>query len=94
MTRIAKFLENELDRINNYLSMAEANLTVITELCSNGCNKITPQTDKSDEKVIQYLDDKLSVLEAKITSSKDIINNFKDFYFNLEPAEKVKKGQI
>ena len=55
MSRVAKFLENELDRVNTYLSMAQANLLVTMELCENRCNKITSSLDLKDEKIIEYL---------------------------------------
>ena len=35
MSGISKFLENELDKINEHLSMVRGNLSVPIELCEN-----------------------------------------------------------
>ena len=57
MGRIAKFMENELDRVNEYLSMALSNLIVVNELCEDRCKKITAELSNVDENVINYLED-------------------------------------
>lgn len=87
MSRVSKFLENELDKVNEYLSMAKARLVVTSELCEDRCKKITDQLSEKDEKVIDYLDDEISRLEIKIHDAGEIIEKFKDFYFNLEGKE-------
>ena len=84
MSRVSKFLENELDRISDYLAMAQAKLEVPAELCETNCERITPVLTEKDEKVIGYLTKELSLLEAKINDAKDIIDRFKDYYFELE----------
>ena len=84
MGRIAKFMENELDRVNDYLSMAHSNLIVISELCEDRCKKITPNLSHIDEHVVKYLENKLSLLDAKITTAKEIIDDFKDFFYESE----------
>ena len=84
MNNISKFLENELDRINNYLSMASSNLIVVSELCEDRCEKITPQVSDVDMQVFEYLDRELSLLDAHIISAKEIITKFKDYYYNIE----------
>lgn len=81
MARIAKFLENELDRISNYLSMAEANINVLTDLCYDKGEKIS-KPDREDTEIMSYLESKLSLIEAKIVSSKEVIADFKDYYFS------------
>ena len=82
MGHIAKFMENELDRVNEYLSMARSNLIVVNELCENRCKKITPKLSNTDENVIDYLEEKLAILDAKIVNAKEIINDFKKFFFD------------
>lgn len=88
MSRVSKFLENELDRVNGYLSMAQANLLVAMELCENRCNKITPNLDLKDEKIIDYLNNfELSKLSSRIEDAREIIDNFKKF--SLENEEEA-----
>ena len=53
MSKITKFIENELDRVNEYLSMAKANLVVVTELCHDKCCKITKNLTEEDLKIIK-----------------------------------------
>lgn len=84
MGRIAKFMENELDRVNEYLSMALSNLIVVNELCEDRCKKITPELSNIDENVVNYLEDKLAILDAKIVNAKEIINDFKNFFYDSE----------
>ena len=52
MSKISKFLENELDRVNDYLGMAKANLIVATELCQDKCEKITNKLTEEDFKIV------------------------------------------
>ena len=88
MSRVSKFLENELDRVNNYLSMAYANLLVTMELCENRCDKITSSLDVADEKNIDYLNNfELSKLASRIEDARDIIDKFKKF--SLENEEET-----
>ena len=85
MSRVSKFLEDELDRVNNYLSMAYANLLVTMELCENRCEKITSELDLKDEKNINYLNNfELSKLASRIEEARDIIDDFKKFSFDNE----------
>ncbi len=85
MSRVSKFLENELDRVSNYLSMAQANLFVTMELAENRCNNITETIDSNDEKAIDYLNNfELTKLSSRIEDAKEIINNFKKFTLMLE----------
>lgn len=84
MGRVTKFIENELDRINEYLSMAKACLEVTSELCEDKCKKIVPVISIEDEQVLTYLSEELVLLDTKICDAKNIINKFKDYYFNLE----------
>lgn len=84
MSRVTKFMENELDRVNEYLSMAKANLLITSELCEDRCKRITSDLTIDEEKVIDYLNKELSKLDAKINDAKDLISKFKDFYFDLE----------
>lgn len=81
MSKIAKFLENELDRVNEYLSMAKSNLQLIQDLCEDKCSRITSDLSDIDKNVIEYLDKKISLLDAKISNSKEIIYDFKKYYF-------------
>ena len=81
MSKIAKFLENELDRVNEYLSMAKSKLQLIQDLCEDKCSRITSDLSDIDKNVIEYLDKKISLLDAKISNSKEIIYDFKKYYF-------------
>ena len=58
MSKIGRFLENELDRVNDYLGMAKANLVVASELCQDKCRKITRNLSENDIKIIKYLNEK------------------------------------
>lgn len=91
MSRVAKFLENELDRVNDYLAMAKANLVVATELCDDRCKKIAPCLSSTDEMVIDYLERELSILDAKINNAREIIYKFKDYFFEIETDYKEYK---
>ena len=93
MSRLTKFLENELDRIYDYLGMAKSNLIVISELCDNRMGQITPILEKGESEVIDYLNKELSVLEAKVNESRQIINNFKTYYYNMENPFEINKGR-
>ena len=85
MSRIAKFLENELNRVSSYLGMAQANLIVTQELTENRCKNITPKLDTADEKIIDYLNNfELSKLASRIEDAREIIDNFKKFYLELD----------
>ena len=85
MRRVAKFLENELDRVNNYLCMAQANLFVTMELCENRCDKITSELDFKDEEIINYLNNfELSKLCSRIEDAREVIENFKKFTIEQE----------
>lgn len=85
MSRVSKFLENELDRVNSYLSMAQANLLVTMELCENRCEKISSGLDSKDEKIIDYLNNfELSKLSSRIEDAREIIDNFKKFSLENE----------
>ena len=86
MGQMASFLANELDRVDNYLSMAKANLIVIRDLCDDRCKQLAESITEIDEKVFDYLEDELSILDAKISSSKEIIANFKHYFFDLKSA--------
>ena len=88
MNNISKFLENELDRINNYLSMASSNLIVVNELCEDRCKKITSVLSDVDIQVFDYLEKELSLLDAHILSAKDIITKFKNYYYSIENLKK------
>ena len=82
--RISKFIENELDRVNEYLSMAKANLITTKELCENYCVTIVPELNTTDEKVVNYLNKNLLVLDSKIDSAKEVINEFKRYYYLIQ----------
>lgn len=84
MSRIAKFLENELDRVNEYLSMAKASLALTTELCEAKCAQITDSLDLEDKKFVGYLNDKIDLLEAKIIEASLLVEQYKKFYFELQ----------
>lgn len=85
MSRVSKFLENELDRVNSYLSMAQANLLVTMELSENRCEKISSGLDSKDEKIIDYLNNfELSKLSSRIEDAREIIDNFKKFSLENE----------
>lgn len=85
VSRVSKFLENELDRVSTYLSMAQANLLVTQELTENRCEKITNNLDFIDEKIIDYLNNfELSKLSSRIEDAREIIDNFKKFTLELE----------
>lgn len=87
MSRVSKFMENELDRVNEYLSMAKASLLVTSELCEDNCKMITSTLNPTDEKVVNYLNAELSKLDAKIMDAKSLITKFKSFYFELDNNE-------
>ena len=93
MSRLTKFLENELDRIYDYLGMAKSNLIVISELCDNRMGQITPILEKGESDVIDYLNKELSILEAKVDESRQIINDFKTYYYNMENPFEINKGR-
>ena len=93
MSRLTKFLENELDRIYDYLGMAKSNLIVISELCENRMGQITPILEKGESDVIDYLNKELSILEAKVDESRQIINDFKTYYYNMENPFEINKGR-
>lgn len=82
MSKIAKFMENELDRVNEYLSMAKASLVVTSDLCDDRCKKLTSNLDRDDERFIDYLNGELSILDAKINDAKDLISKCKNFYYD------------
>lgn len=88
MSRISKFIERELDMVNEYLGMAKARLAVVTELCENNCEQITNSLDSEETEIINYINNKLYNLDSKISSAKDGIYQFKDFCFNLETIKK------
>ena len=91
MSRLTKFLENELDRINDYLGMAKGNLTVVSELCENRLSQISPALDSNECQVVDYLNKELILLSIKISESKQIISNFKNYYHNLETQIELNK---
>ena len=86
MSKISKFLENELDRVNDYLGMAKANLIVATELCQDKCEKITNKLTEEDFKINEYLNDELPKLETKICAAKNLIKDFKNYTYDLEKS--------
>ena len=95
MSKVSKFLENELDRVNNYLSMAQANLLVTMELCENRCEKITQNLDFKDEKIINYLNNfELSKLSSRIEDAREIIEDFKKFSLEKEDEFIVLEKEI
>ena len=83
-SKISYFLEDELDRVNEYLSMAKANLVTATELCQNRCSNITPVLCKRDEQVINYLNKDLIKMDEKIDAVKDLIEKFKKFHYQIQ----------
>lgn len=89
MAQISKFMENELDRVGQYLSMAKANLVVTSEMCRDRCKSITPELNDIDEKVVNYLDTELEKIDSKISDACEIIGEFKQFY--LKTLEKNQK---
>ena len=91
MSRLTKFLENELDRVNTYLGMAKSNLAVVTELCENRLCQLTPSLDKNESLVVDYLNDELSILSIKLAEAEQIILKFKSYYYNLETPLETKK---
>ncbi len=93
MSRLTKFLENELDRVYDYLGMAKSNLIVISELCDNRMGQITPVLEKGEGEVVDYLNKELSLLEAKVDESRQIINEFKTYYYNMENLFEINKGR-
>lgn len=94
MNNVSKFMENELDRIDNYLSMASSNLVVVSELCENRCENIASSLSEIDFKVFNYLDKELSLLDAHILSAKDIISKFKNFYYCIGNVNNVEEPFI
>ena len=92
MAHISKFMENELDRVSQYLSMAKANLIVTSEMCRDRCKTITPNLSDIDIEVVNYLDPELEKINSKISDACEIICEFKKFYFNtLEKLNYTKK---
>ena len=84
MPGVSKFIESELDRVNDYLGMAKANLVVASELCEERCKRITSTLNPVDEKVIDYLNKELYKLDVKIADARAMISQFKSYYFDLE----------
>lgn len=84
MSGISKFLENELDKINEHLSMVRGNLSVPIELCENKCSLITKELTDTDEKVIDFLNIELSKINSKIERAQELIQGFKDYYYDLK----------
>lgn len=83
MSRISKFLENEIDRAGEYLAMAKTILTIPSELCENNCDSISCELDENDKEVIKILNDELPRIEERINDAKEIISKFKNRTFNL-----------
>ncbi len=80
MSKCSKFLENELDKVHNYLNMAKATLIVPIETCNANGNNISESTDKIDTVIINYLKEKLPSIELQIEELEKIIKDFKNFY--------------
>ena len=77
-------MENELDRVNEYLSMAKANMETMLELCETRYSSISPNINNIDEKVIDYLNKDLPKIDAKIEAAKDLIEKFKRYYYLIQ----------
>ena len=91
MTNISKFLENELDRVNTMLAQAQGNLTVPMEMCENRCSDIVTDLSETDEKVIDFLNEELFKINSKIVRAQELIQGFKNYYYNLKVENKIKK---
>ncbi len=80
MTKRIKFIENELDKINNYLSMAQSTLMIPIEICENEDSTIYNKNRISAD-LIKYLNTQLNILNIRISESKKIIDDFKNLYY-------------
>ena len=81
MTKCIKFLENELDRINEYLCMAQSALVVPIEVCNDSESCFLQELNTNEKKIINVLSAKLDVLSLRLEETKKIIKDFKQFYF-------------
>lgn len=91
MTNISKFLENELDRVNMMLAQAKGNLTVPIEMCEKRCSDIVTNLSETDEKVIDFLNEELFKINSKIVRAQELIQGFKNYYYNLELKNEIDK---
>ena len=81
MTKCTKFIENELDRINEYICMAQSALVVPREICSDNEKMFLTDISDTDKEIMDILLPKLNTLSLRLDETKKIIKDFKNYYF-------------
>lgn len=89
MSRVTKFLENELDKVNDFLGMAKASLILPTELCEDNCKNIASNLDETYESIIAKLNEILPEIEERVSQAKDIIYSFKNDLYDMSEISEI-----